>query len=376
MHMVQQTLSAKIRQHGDILPLASATNRRTFRAPLYAAIDLGTHNCRLLVARAGEQGLRVIDSFSRAVRLGEGLHHSGQLAEAAMERTIGVLRTCVARMGLYDLHSHRAIATEACRRAGNGMDFIARVLHETGLNISVISAREEAELALAACNSLLQTHHHAAGRGLLFDIGGGSTEIAWARIDRGAGCHDLSGYISLPAGIMTVGERYGTDIFTDHGYRAVVGEISDMLRGFDDVHCITREIARGNVMLLGTSGTITTLASLAQGQDRYERAGIDGSTLSVSHALGLIANLRRSGMAGLTRHPLIGADRARYILPGCAIFEAIATTWPMPDVTVADRGLRDGLLLRMIGDRRRHGGLSAAPPSFPLHNRMEHRVIT
>ncbi|WP_182356769.1 Ppx/GppA phosphatase family protein [Komagataeibacter europaeus] len=376
MNMVQQTLSAKIRQHGNIPSPASAMDRRVMRAPLYAAIDLGTHNCRLLIARAGEQGLRVIDSFSRAVRLGEGLHHSGQLAEAAMERTINALRTCVARMGLYDLHSHRAIATEACRRAGNGMDFIARVLHETGLDISVISAREEAELALAACNSLLQSHHRATGRGLLFDIGGGSTEIAWARIDRAAGRHDLSGYVSLPTGIMTVGERHGADIFTDRGYRTVVSEISDMLRGFDDVHCITREIARDNVMLLGTSGTVTTLASLAQGQDRYERAGIDGSTLSVPHALALVDSLRRSGMDGLARNPLIGTERARYIMPGCAIFEAIATTWPMAEVTVADRGLRDGLLLRMIGDRRRRGGLSAPPPSFPLHNRMEHRVST
>lgn len=148
--MVQHRLSASSHHHAASLPFASVANRRVGRTPLYAAIDLGTHNCRLLVARAGERGLRVIDSFSRAVRLGEGLHHSGQLAEAAMERTITALRACVARMGLYELHSHRAIATEACRRAGNGMDFIARVMHETGLNISVISAREEAELALAA----------------------------------------------------------------------------------------------------------------------------------------------------------------------------------------------------------------------------------
>ncbi|MCE2563938.1 Ppx/GppA phosphatase family protein [Komagataeibacter sp. FNDCF1] len=375
--MVQHRLSASSHHHAASLPFASVANRRVGRTPLYAAIDLGTHNCRLLVARAGERGLRVIDSFSRAVRLGEGLHHSGQLAEAAMERTITALRACVARMGLYELHSHRAIATEACRRAGNGMDFIARVMHETGLNISVISAREEAELALAACNSLLQDRDSTAGRGLLFDIGGGSTEIAWARIDRHARRHDLSGYVSLPMGIMTLGERHGADIFTDAGYRAAVEEIGNVLRGFDDVHCITREIARDNVMLLGTSGTVTTLASMAQGQGRYERAGIDGCSLSVPQALGMIGSLRRAGMAGLVCNPVIGPDRARYLLPGCAIFEAIVTTWPMLNLTVADRGLRDGLLLRMIGDRRRHGGFATPPsPSFSLHSHMEHRVST
>jgi len=372
--MVQHRLRAATHPQATPLPPASATNRRMARAPLYAAIDLGTHNCRLLVARAGERGLRVIDSFSRAVRLGEGLHHSGQLAEAAMERTITALRACVARMGLYELHSHRAIATEACRRAANGMDFIARVMHETGLDISVISAREEAELALAACTSLLHDRGSATGRGLLFDIGGGSTEIAWARIDRDARRHDLSGYVSLPMGIMTLAERHGNDIFTDAGYRGIVDGIVSILRGFDDIHCITREIARGNVMLLGTSGTVTTLASLAQGQGRYERAGIDGSRLSVPQALAMIDSLRGAGMAGLVRNPVIGPDRARYLLPGCAIFEAIVTTWPMMNVTVADRGLRDGLLLRMIVDRGRHGGPAPTPLSFPLHRHMEHRV--
>lgn len=372
--MVQQPLSAQIREQGYIPLPTPAPQRRSVRGPLYAAIDLGTHNCRLLVARAGERGLRVIDSFSRAVRLGEGLHHSGQLAEAAMERTIAALRACVARMGLYDLHDHRAIATEACRRAGNGMDFLARVLNETGLNISIISAREEAELALAACTSLLQDRRETTGRGLLFDIGGGSTEVAWARIDRDARRHDLSGYVSLPVGIMTLGERDGADIFSDTGYRAVVDEISNVLRGFDDVHCIAREIARQNVTLLGTSGTVTTLASLALAQERYDRTGIDGASLSVPQALGIIDSLRQSGLNGLAHHPVIGPDRARYLLPGCAIFEAIVTTWPMAEVRVADRGLRDGMLLRMIGDRRRRGGFSATSSSLSFHNRMEHRV--
>ncbi|PYD79824.1 Ppx/GppA family phosphatase [Komagataeibacter sucrofermentans] len=374
MNMVQQPPSANIRQPAGIAPRPPAMHRRFMRAPLYAAIDLGTHNCRLLIARAGEHGLRVIDSFSRAVRLGEGLHHSGQLADAAMERTLTALQACVARMGLYDLHGHRAIATEACRRAANGMEFIGRVLHETGLDISVISAREEAELALAACTSLLQGGRAGTSRGLLFDIGGGSTEIAWARIDREAGRHDLSGYVSLPVGIMTLAERHGADIFTDQGYHGVVSEISDVLRGFDDVHCIAREIARQNVMLLGTSGTVTTLASLALGQDRYDRASIDGSALSVPRALSMIDTLRAGGLEGLVRNPIIGAERARYILPGCAIFEAIVTTWPMPEVTVADRGLRDGLLLRMIGDRRRQAAPATAPPSFSLYNRLEHQV--
>ena len=354
----------------------------------YAALDLGTNNCRLLIAAPSRQGFRVIDSFSRIVRLGEGLHSSGRLSDEAMDRAIGALHACASRIGRRRLRGLRAVATEACRRADNGRVFLDRVRHETGLSIDVISTREEAELALESCATLLQTDlpdrpdrldHHGYGhagientgalpegpdrarsRALLFDIGGGSTEIAWIRVDgdgrsdTGSGSRgrpELVGTQSLPLGVITLAEQFGASSHHQAGYEAMVEHVIAQLRRFEAVHCIAREVRRGTVRLLGTSGTVTTLASVALGLRRYRRALVDGVVLSRVAAQDAIRHLRDLGPAGLALHGCVGAERSTYVLPGCAIFDAIHRLWPTDSVVVADRGLRDGMLLRMMRDR-------------------------
>ncbi len=360
--------------------------------PTFAALDLGTNNCRLLIAAPTRHGFRVIDSFSRIVRLGEGLHSSGRLSDEAMDRTIGALHACATRIGRRRLRGLHAVATEACRRAENGRAFLDRVRTETGLSIDVISTREEAELALESCATLLRAdlperplpdaeaddaatgcHPPSAGRprgdlrvsfsaagscgaagqarsrALLFDIGGGSTEIAWIRV--GGAVPELAGYQSLPLGVLTLSELFGDGAFTVSGYEAMVGHVTAQLHAFEAVHRIRREVARGTVRLLGTSGTITTLAGVALGLRRYKRALVDGVVLSREAAGDAIALLRGLGPAGLRRHPCVGPERAASVLPGCAIFEAIQRLWPTDGVVVADRGLRDGMLLRMMRDR-------------------------
>ncbi len=361
-------------------------------APTFAALDLGTNNCRLLIAAPTRHGFRVIDSFSRIVRLGEGLHSSGRLSDAAMDRTIGALHACAARIGRRRLRGLHAVATEACRRAENGRAFLDRVRTETGLSIDVISTREEAELALESCAALLgadlparplpdgeagdgatgfgslsagrqrgdlRIPFSAAGscgaagqarsRALLFDIGGGSTEIAWIRV--GGAAPELAGYQSLPLGVLTLSELFGDEKFTASGFEAMVQHVTEQLHAFEAVHRIRREAARGTVRLLGTSGTATTLAGVALGLRRYKRALVDGVVLSRQAAGDAIALLRGLGQAGLRRHPCVGPERAASVLPGCAIFEAIQRLWPTDSVVVADRGLRDGMLLRMMRDR-------------------------
>jgi exopolyphosphatase/guanosine-5'-triphosphate,3'-diphosphate pyrophosphatase len=341
----------------------SRRDHRVGAGSSFAAIDLGTNNCRLLVGIPTCDGFRVIDSFSRIVRLGEGLHSYGRLSPGGMDRAIAALRAIVSRLERRPMRGVRAVATEACRQAANGAEFLARAQAETGLRFDLISTREEAELALESCAPLL------AGRGrraLLFDIGGGSTELAWVRL--GGPAPELIGYDSLPIGVVSLAERFGCAGFTAEGFQTMVDEIKPRLRAFESIHCIAHETRLGGVRLLGTSGTVTTLAGVALNLARYRRPLVDGKVLSAQAADQALAILRGLGRDGLAAHPCVGPERVEFVLPGCAVFEAIRQTWPMAEVTVADRGLREGMLLRMMRQARKRGQLPIRTPR-PLANR-------
>ena len=315
---------------------------------LVAALDLGTNNCRLLIGAAEGDGFRVVDSFSRIVRLGEGLEASGRLSLPAMERAMGALHACAARLARRPVQGLYAIATEACRRASNGAAFLALVQAETGLPIEVISTREEVELALESCAPLLPRDER---RVLLFDIGGGSTELAWVRLD--AGRPELIGYQSFPVGVATLAEAYGVARDTPAGFAAMVEAVAGLLGGFEEVHRIAAEIRHGGVLLLGTSGTVTTLAGIVLGLPQYRRALVDGVMLSAAEAGAALAALLEMGAQGRAAHPCIGPERAGFVMPGCAIFAAIRGRWPAERVLVADRGLREGMLMRQLRGERR-----------------------
>jgi exopolyphosphatase/guanosine-5'-triphosphate,3'-diphosphate pyrophosphatase len=250
------------------------------------------------------------------------------------------------------------------------------VKQETGFDFGIISSREEAELALESCTSLLSCDGRASARGasdggasaggssdgrandgrraLLFDIGGGSTELAWVRLT--VGRPELIGYKSLPVGVVTLAERWGDAGFTEDGFEAMVADVVQRLLPFERVHCIAREIRDGGVRLLGTSGTVTTLAGVALNLERYRRLAVDGVELCSKEAAVALARLRALGREGLIQHPCVGPDRVEFVLPGCAVFAAIARLWPAPHVIVADRGLREGVLLRLMrADRSRQG---------------------
>ena len=319
----------------------------------YAALDLGTNNCRLLVGAPTGRGFRVVDSFSRIVRLGEGLLATGRLGEAAMDRAIDALSACAEKLRRRPMRGFAAVATEACRQAGNGAEFLARVTRETGIAARIIGAREEAQLALASCAPLLTPGDR---RAILFDIGGGSTEIAWVRLAAvGAGDPEptLVGTISIPVGVVTLAERPGESCFTRRGFDAVRDEVAVRLRDFDAVHCIGQEIRQGGVRLIGTSGTVTTLAGTVLDLPRYRRQWVDGVCLDAVDADEALEKLFVMGRAGLVEHPCIGPERADFVLPGCAVYAAIRQVWPVARLTVADRGLREGMLMRLMQDDRR-----------------------
>lgn len=346
----------------------------------YAAIDLGTNNCRLLIARPTADGFEVVDAFSRIVRLGEGLAQTGRLNEAAMARTVAALRICASKMRRRRVSRARVVATEACRTAGNAAAFAARVARETGLTLDVVSPEEEARLAVLGCAPLLD---RSARRALVFDIGGGSTELVWLDMaplhaagtggaatktksaGRGDGAPRVGAWASLPAGVVTLSDRYGGRTLTPQAYDAMVAEVQELLAGpiwsSDVGREVTAAAARGELHLLGTSGTVTTIAGIHLGLPRYDRSRVDGTWIGFDEVAEVTRRLRSMSFEERARVPCIGRERADLVLSGCAILEAIQRTWPCQRLRVADRGLREGILLTLMRNdrrrrRRRRGG--------------------
>ncbi|CAA7612875.1 Ppx/GppA phosphatase family protein [Magnetospirillum sp. UT-4] len=323
---------------------------------VYAAIDLGTNNCRMLVARPHGHAFRVVDCYSRITRLGEGLAVSGRLSEAAMERTLAALSTCAERMARCRVSRARLVATEACRRAANGADFAARVAERTGLALDIIDAEQEAALALAGCASLVEP---GAEWVLVFDIGGGSTELVWVR--NHAEGHRVEGVQSLPLGVVTLAEAVGQALYRPDSYLAIVADIAGRLWEFERRHGIARRLAGGRVQMLGTSGTVTTLAALHLDLERYDRSRIDGLDLGFHHIAAVTTRLAAMSAAERALHPCIGPERADLVLAGCAILQAMCGLWPLTTLRVADRGVREGILLGLM----RQDGALARPQAEP-----------
>ena len=313
-------------------------------APVYAALDLGTNNCRLLVVRPSERGFDVVDSLSRIVRLGEGLQINGRLSERAIERTIRALHICAGKIRRRRVTRLRSVATDACRRAANCAGFVERVKRETGVGLEIIGAREEAALAAAGCEPLFDP---ARRRALVFDIGGGSTELMWLAVT-GEGRARLLDSTSLPWGVARMAETFGSDRISDRAYRAMTEAVAPWLRRFDEANGISAAVAAGKVQMLGTSGPVTIVAGLHLGLARYRRDLVDGCTLAFDDLDAVSGTLRRLDREARARLPCIGRERADMAVGGCAILEAICRMWPVGSVRVADRGVREGILFRMI----------------------------
>ena len=316
----------------------------------YAAIDLGTNNCRLLIARPSGENFTVIDAFSRVVRLGEGLATSGVLSDAAMDRALGALQVCADKLRRRNVRLARSVATEACRRAVNGRHFVERVRRETGILLDVISAQEEARLAVLGCHILLE---QSEGPAIIFDIGGGSTELVL--IDSGARIPRILDWQSVPWGVVSLTESCGgggegaDPVALAAHYAEMRKLVADSFADFARRIAPWRDKARGDELrLLGTSGTVTTLASLHLELPQYDRRAVDGLIVPVEAMRAISARL--SGMAIDERRqlPCIGRERADLVVAGCAILEAILDLWPAERLGVADRGIREGILRSLM----------------------------
>lgn len=340
------------RSRGEARP----RNRRGPPAATYGAVDLGTHNCRMLMAEpVPDRGFRVVGSFSRVVRLGEGLSASGRLSEPAIRRAVNTLKVCAGRLRGARVRHVRGIATEACRRAANGPAFLVRVESETGLALEPITPDAEARLTLDGCTPLLDP---AFPRVLLFDIGGGSTEVSWIAHDRPSNKAHILGTVSLPHGVVSFAERFGGDAVDPGAFAEMADLVHGLLEPFDSAHDIGRAVAAGDVQMIGTSGTVTTLVGVYLGLRRYARTRVDGLSVGFDDVARVSAQLAATDWQQRADNPCIGPQRADLVVAGCAILDAVCRRWPVDRLTVADRGIREGLLMGMIDgvDRQNPGG--------------------
>jgi len=329
------------------------------RKPAYAALDLGTNNCRLLVARPSRRGFKVIDAFSRIIRLGEGVTASGRLSDAAVERTIEALQVCATKIRRHRVARMGLIATEACRLAANAPQFLERARTETGLDIRVVNRETEAKLAVSGCASLID---FACEFALVFDIGGGSSELIWLDLSRRKNLwqHSLSerlevqgciaAWTSLPVGVVTLAERYGGRHVDRALFEDMVAYVGDLLAPFEAEHRLRQRLGRDNTHLLGTSGTVTTVAGVHLGLPRYERSRVDGCWLEIGEVRAVTDGLLDCTYEERVAEPCIGRERADLVLAGCAILEALLRMWPCERLRVADRGLREGILATLMAE--------------------------
>lgn len=338
--------------------------------PCYAALDLGTNNCRLLIATPTQQGgFRVVEAYSRIVRLGEGLGASGRLSDEAMERAMAALKVSGEKVRRRRVVKFRAIATQACRIAENGHAFVNRVANETGVKLQIISPQEEARLSVTGCLNLLDDRHEAA---LVVDVGGGSTELSWV---------DLKGltpgvtppvraWLSVPIGVVTLAERFPEGaVATEGWFRQMVDHVRAEIAAFKRADPMKPIFDADRAHLVGTSGAITSLAGMHLGLPRYDRNRVDGIWMSRGECEAAADGLLALSALERAAQPCIGPDRADLVLAGAAILQAVQEQWPCNRVRVADRGLREGILLSLMAERshrrrrkrrRSRGGTKAA----------------
>ena len=343
----------------------------------FAALDLGTNNCRLLIARPSEDGFRIVEAYSNIVRLGEGLSQTGRLADHAMERAMLALKACAEKIARRRCVKIRAVATQACRSADNGEAFIARVQRETGLQLDIITPREEAHLAVAGCLNLLDREVDAA---LVVDVGGGSTELSWVDL-RGANLDidprrfmpqrlPVKAWVSIPVGVVTLAERFPEDDADRPGwYRTMVEAMKADITAYTAAEIVRPAFDAGRAHIVGTSGAITSLAGIHLGLRRYDRRRVDGLWMTRSECEATAERLLAVDVRGRALEPCIGPERADLVLAGAAILQAVQEAWPCERVRVADRGLREGLLLSLMATpqrrrrRSRRRGRGGRPPA-------------
>jgi exopolyphosphatase/guanosine-5'-triphosphate,3'-diphosphate pyrophosphatase len=323
-------------------------------APVYAAVDLGTNNCRLLIAKPnaqGKRGIRVIDSYSEVVKLGDGLGRTGRLSDRSMDASIGALKVCAEKIHRKNTTAWRCVATQACRQAENGQEFIKRVREEVGLRMEIISPRVEARLSVMGCVNLVDTKKKVA---LVVDIGGGSTELSWVDIGRLKRSRSaktkppINAWASLPVGVATLSEMFPEHDDRDAWYGDMKAQVRKCIVEQSCESHFSQVFRAGDGHIIGTSGTITSLAGVHLKLPYYQRKRIDGLWMPTASAVEIARDLASRDIVSRASVPSIGEDRASLLVAGCAIMDVLCEMWPSERIRVADRGLREGILMGLM----------------------------
>jgi len=328
------------------------------RPPTYAALDLGTNNCRLLVAHPSGESFKVIDSYSRVVRLGKGLSATGRLSEESMDAAVEALAVCAKKIKARRVKRWRCVATEACRKAENGQEFLDRVKSEAGISLEIISPRVEARLAVMGCLNLVDTTKDVV---LVIDIGGGSTELSWVdvrklrdpKVEVKIHRPPISAWASLPIGVVTLSERIPETEDRTTWYEAMKQAVRDEITKAGCATRFTNIFNEGRGHLIGTSGTITSLAGIHLKLPYYQRDKVDGLWLRASDAVRVARHMASLSPEDRAKEPCIGVDRSKLLVAGCAITDVLCEMWPSKMVRVADRGLREGMLMGLMQQRQK-----------------------
>ncbi len=349
--VASETITTTTAAVTDAVNAAFDPRRNWVGRTAYAALDLGTNNCRLLIARAGGDGFTVVDAFSRVVRLGEGLTSTGRMSDEAMDRAVEALAVCADKLKKRNVVLARSVATEACRQAVNGAQFIERVKRETGIHLDIISPKEEARLAVMGCHALLEA---GDGPALIFDIGGGSTELVLVSTD--GVVPEILDWVSVPWGVVSLTESGDFDQEDAEARLAGYAEMRRKVTASFAEFAARLPAEQGDRRLLGTSGTVTTLASVHLKLRSYDRSAVDGLHLPTDAMRTISRELASQPPAGRAAYPTIGNERADLVVAGCAILEAIIDIWPGERLGIADRGIREGILRAlMASDAKRRG---------------------
>ena len=350
--------------HKNGFPHKERANETTLPAQNnYAAIDLGTNSCRLVIATPTTTSFRVVETFSKVVRLGEGIIQDNELSSRAMKRTIAALKVCRGVIDEYmPITASRFVATAACRRAKNVTQFVEMAKREAGINLEVISSKEEARLSVVGCLPLLNRN---IKRVLVFDIGGGSTQISLARVTD-TGKTFIEGFVSLPYGVVTISEAFAGHEMSAMEYASVYERTQNILAEFEERHQIFEAMQNQEIQVIGTSGTVTVLGAVHLKLPRYNRSAVDGISISAPDIEATISKIKSMGPEGRYKHPCIGQSKSDLTLAGCAIIEALTKFWPISEITIADRGIREGILLDMMHSHRQ-------VPQHKKDNQNQHR---